>query len=119
MRISDCSSDVCSSDLPADDRRYCALDRRLGRLANPPSADPCMALASSGGRRLQLLRRPQVPAARRGDFPDLRGAPVHYRALGAAAASSEEHTFEPQSLMRIAYAVFCLTKQTTHEIETT
>src|SRR3546814_4276518 len=32
---------------PADDRRYCALDRRLGRLANPPSADPCMAWARS------------------------------------------------------------------------
>src|SRR3546814_9159714 len=30
-----------------------------------------------------------------------------------ALARSEEHTFELQSLMRISYAVFCLTKKTT------
>src|SRR3546814_5879764 len=30
------------------------------------------------------------------------------------AARSEEHTSELQSLMRISYAVFCLTKQTQH-----
>src|SRR3546814_4502226 len=37
----------------------------------------------------------------------LRGAP----ALGAVAMRSEEHTSELQSLMRISYAVFCLTKK--------
>src|SRR3546814_1048317 len=31
------------------------------------------------------------------------------------ARRSEEHTSELQSLMRISYAVFCLTKQTTHQ----
>src|SRR3546814_2859813 len=32
----------------------------------------------------------------------------------AAAARSEEHTSELQSLMRISYAVFCLKNKTTH-----
>src|SRR3546814_8822294 len=31
---------------------------------------------------------------------------------------SEEHTSELQSLMRISYAVFCLTQKTTHHINT-
>src|SRR3546814_3199243 len=31
-------------------------------------------------------------------------------------ARSEEHTSELQSLMRISYAVFCLKKQTNHQI---
>src|SRR3546814_9107231 len=46
-------------------------------------------------------------------------------ALGAAGGlglllflpRSEEHTSELQSLMRITYAVFCLTKQNTHRNE--
>src|SRR3546814_3571971 len=33
-------------------------------------------------------------------------------AIPAAAQRSEEHTSELQSLMRISYAVFCLTKKT-------
>src|SRR3546814_3060433 len=33
--------------------------------------------------------------------------------LVAASGRSEEHTSELQSLMRISYAVFCLTKKTT------
>src|SRR3546814_2685082 len=32
--------------------------------------------------------------------------------VGVAAARSEEHTSELQSLMRISYAVFCLKKKT-------
>src|SRR3546814_5645401 len=33
--------------------------------------------------------------------------------VSGSRARSEEHTSELQSLMRISYAVFCLTKQTT------
>src|SRR3546814_9837079 len=36
----------------------------------------------------------------------------------AAAARSEEHTSELQSLMRISYAVFCLKKKKTHTSNT-
>src|SRR3546814_9169231 len=34
-----------------------------------------------------------------------------YEALGSRCFRSEEHTSELQSLMRISYAVFCLTKK--------
>src|SRR3546814_3298843 len=38
----------------------------------------------------------------------------NHREKGVENLRSEEHTSEPQSLMRISYAVFCLKKKTTH-----
>src|SRR3546814_5443315 len=38
------------------------------------------------------------------------------KAVTEIGTRSEEHTSELQSLMRISYAVFCLTKQTTNDI---
>src|SRR3546814_5451229 len=49
-----------------------------------------LAVAAAGGRAKPPLPRPPLPEAPR----------------------SEEHTSELQSLMRISYAVFCLTKKT-------
>src|SRR3546814_7910767 len=111
MRISDWSSDVCSSDLP----RAClslalaprALQRRAGlcpaaRRGRYPRCRECRRLCGDRRRSVGpagLARRAMVgvaPCAR-------RGAPGH---------RSEEHTSELQSLMRISYAVFCLTKTT-------
>src|SRR3546814_5066454 len=43
-------------------------------------------------------------------FGDLRP----FRLQTALAVRSEEHTSEPQSLMRISYAVFCLKKKKTN-----
>src|SRR3546814_3604426 len=92
MRISDWSSDVCSSDLGARGR----LDGGAG------SAPAAMALGAAaggphrhaeGGGALALFQ-----AARMGGEP-------------AAPCRSEEHTSELQSLMRISYAVFCLKKK--------
>src|SRR3546814_4595064 len=52
---------------------------------------------------------PQAAAARRADRRHVaRGHQRHHR---SAAARSEEHTSELPSLMRISYAVFCLTKK--------
>src|SRR3546814_4347812 len=42
-----------------------------------------------------------------------RGLSVIIAGAGGAAARSEEHTSELQSLMRISYAVFCLKKKNT------
>src|SRR3546814_7941897 len=107
MRISDWSSDVCSSDL----RRL-----REGRPARPragraqdadqlpePREDPEAPRAAPGPARPAEARRPL-------------GAGVPGRAGGAADGlqpdlRSEEHTSELQSLMRISYAVFCLKKK--------
>src|SRR3546814_3659003 len=92
MRISDWSSDVCSSDL-------------LRRQAQHPD----LAVAQRGARH-----QPPV-AARRGIEEDERR--VIDRARGARTQAeidserSEEHTSEFQSLMRISYAVFCLKKK--------
>src|SRR3546814_3247993 len=46
----------------------------------------------------------------RGSIVALGGDPC---VLGDQGVRSEEHTSELQSLMRISYAVFCLTKQST------
>src|SRR3546814_2829988 len=42
----------------------------------------------------------------------------NFRAALIAALRSEEHTSELQSLMRISYAVFCLTKKKNQELNT-
>src|SRR3546814_10620713 len=82
MRISDWSSDVCSSDLAKTVR-----DRvRHARCTS---------------------RREDLVAGR--DQQDTRTVPYfHLRVVGGR---SEEHTSELQSLMRISYAVFCLKKK--------
>src|SRR3546814_4952201 len=95
MRISDWSSDVCSSDLVA---------RGAARLA----------LHGGGGLALALLGRLLVVLA-------LAGFGQHAGLLAGALEAaqgklerlvrSEEHTSELQSLMRISYAVFCLKKK--------
>src|SRR3546814_7565994 len=108
MRISDWSSDVCSSDLGGCDAR--AEPRRLQRLSIRHR--PGLHLVA----RLHLpVRQPVVRVGPAG-LPALRRkGPI----LGHAVADdgrhcqprSEEHTSELQSLMRISYAVFCLKKK--------
>src|SRR3546814_7384942 len=55
-----------------------------------------------------VARRTGMPAGRAGALFHLA---TRDRILIAAATRSEEHTSELQSLMRISYAVFCLTKK--------
>src|SRR3546814_1253758 len=107
MRISDWSSDVCSSDLPAV-RRDVPADRRA---APPAIADgrAFCAVRRPGARRLSFLSRPDRCRRRRFRMD---------RARRARSGRSEEHTSELQSLMRISYAVFCL-KKNNNTIKTT
>src|SRR3546814_4454185 len=101
MRISDWSSDVCSSDL---DMRHEVVDRQHGlvagrnrvghrqgarRTGQTDVADHAAALAQNCDRRIVDDRRLLYAERER---------------------RSEEHTSELQSLMRISYAVFCLKK---------
>src|SRR3546814_3339782 len=94
MRISDWSSDVCSSDLaPFDAPRYAAavvIEHGGGSGAAYPIARDVMTF---------LFDREKAMAALEG-----------FEA-GWGGARSEEHTSELQSLMRISYAVFCLKKK--------
>src|SRR3546814_2490600 len=95
MRISDWSSDVCSSDLNLADP---------GRILIA-SPDPGIVEALSPGGW--------------SDCADARERTWMFLVGDNAAAEqfglrSEEHTSELQSLMRISYAVFCLTKKKTN-----
>src|SRR3546814_3120785 len=105
MRISDWSSDVCSSDL--------RLRQRLAELSSP--ARRLALLEAALQARLLSIRRidPRIALALAG----LRSnAPVSVVAERCDLSQrhftrSEEHTSELQSLMRISYAVFCLKKK--------
>src|SRR3546814_7870855 len=109
MRISDWSSDVCSSDLPAgvEGLHVLAADRLHRRLRGQ------LAVGTVGAE--QQRRQDALGRARR---ILLRGSdPRHRLALEAVEVRrcrSEEHTSELQSLMRISYAVFCLKKKKTY-----
>src|SRR3546814_10762526 len=113
MRMSDWSSDVCSSDLPA------AADQ-VGRAGQYLQAGDTTGECLGKSRILRPHRvfGPDLCGNRRGHFvavgiggnagagvdPEKR---VHVDQSGRYPRS-EEHTSELQSLMRISYAVFCL-----------
>src|SRR3546814_7258085 len=101
MRISDWSSDVCSSDLPSL--------RGPQRRSNPRPARSAPWIAAPSARN--------DGEEGRGSSSPLPPCSPHSPRLGregAQAQRSEEHTSELQSLMRISYAVFCLKKKTQH-----
>src|SRR3546814_7805078 len=109
MRISDWSSDVCSSDLTVDWACRAALERlgvaTSGEIAAfwdlvTPGVAKAWCLARKGGE----LEEVRVEGA-----PDDKGDCKPRAAF--VFARSEEHTSELQSLMRISYAVFCLKKK--------
>src|SRR3546814_4072667 len=100
MRISDWSSDVCSSDLhPLTQMERCAYaDIIQYRFASPFMTDNLI-------RWFQAGRNDETRQAHYLICHD-------YHVLSEAMLRrSEEHTSELQSLMRISYAVFCLKKQ--------
>src|SRR3546814_2179186 len=102
IRISDWSSDVCSSDLGehrADPRRRLRRRQRAVVRQRGRHAGGLWNRARQGGGR-RLPRPREVSRA-----PDRRRVPLHTH------RRSEEHTSELQSLMRISYAVFCLKKK--------
>src|SRR3546814_3397542 len=96
MRISDWSSDVCSSDLRAG-----ALSSARG-VRNGTSRAQCHARSP----RLGACR--WRPAGRK--VPDPAGR--HRDRRGEGLQRSEEHTSELQSVMRTSYAVFRVKRKT-------
>src|SRR3546814_1949930 len=110
MRISDWSSDVCSSDLrePAGP----AQRARLARQTEIPVGEKHRRDAASKTDQQQRQRRAdprdptmcEQPLIETLVFGDVD--PVHR--IENVEVRSEEHTSELQSLMRISYAVFCL-----------
>src|SRR3546814_1915685 len=118
MRISDWSSDVCSSDLGPD-------HQPAGRIED--GSEHAAAAVGDGDRHAPVVRRlaagararrQSVARGRQGLGAQAgRGAAMSYQNYVIAAylvfavVRSEEHTSELQSLMRISYAVFCLKKK--------
>src|SRR3546814_964973 len=109
MRISDWSSDVCSSDLFRIRHRH--------RQGADGCAEPAHAGRAATARRSAPPRYPGPASQCR--FLDAHCGRIQVRADSAIGTGqfrqcsnrSEEHTSELQSLMRISYAVFCLKKK--------
>src|SRR3546814_1330262 len=99
MRISDWSSDVCSSDLAAlsiqdDISAVTAADvQRLARQYLTPARQWSLAILPKGMTLAEASTLDAAPPS------------------AVVGGRSEEHTSELQSLMRISYAVFCLKKK--------
>src|SRR3546814_5306272 len=138
MRISDWSSDVCSSDLAAECRAggqapahllQCKLrlpddphamvdaagaQPSLSDLEPPPFAQQDILCGHANVVEFDLgvaVRRVVETHDRKvSQHPDTRRLRWHqdHRLLTIGVGRSEEHTSELQSLMRISYAVFCL-----------
>src|SRR3546814_3232826 len=128
MRISDWSSDVCSSDLSqhlgqARQRRYRdverAVDRGLAVDVGDAAGEAAAAADEIGNRQ---LTHHQPALLQRGVQPEtLERQPavgeLTHPQVEVCIERSEEHTSELQSLMRISYAVFCLKKKNKNKNE--
>src|SRR3546814_1120445 len=112
MRISDWSSDVCSSDL-----RWAGDERRLSQACHAVlefmQRHPIAAtwgrtdLASSDMMSMETTQR--VWQARQDPRRNTSSIGIYSHVRDRWR--SEEHTSELQSLIRISYAVFCLKKK--------
>src|SRR3546814_2105860 len=109
MRISDWSSDVCSSDLQpsidtdiADQIRHAQIAlKRAKQTDRIEIYEPETAMLSDNRFGLETELRGAIEE----DRLHLAFQPL------IELSRSEEHTSELQSLMRISYAVFCLKKK--------
>src|SRR3546814_1744161 len=102
MRISDWSSDVCSSDLLAW--------QRVHDLPDFVYFDHSIHINKGVGCSSCHGRVDKMPLTWRTGSLKMQWCLACHRAP-EAVLRSEEHTSELQSLMRISYAVFCLKKK--------
>src|SRR3546814_8139969 len=116
MRISDWSSDVCSSDL-SPESTYFPSSRTLVQTSLYLSSSDSFNAFMAGSLAQPFSMMSSEKASR---VPEVEGGPnTEMTELGregstsdhlSAFCRSEEHTSELQSLMRISYAVFFLKK---------
>src|SRR3546814_3309612 len=114
LRISDWSSDVCSSDLCSSAPAGSTVQGvpRVTAAAFAVQAPAGARFHGVAGRRLEV--QPGVVGKPRRQRVQHRGPQVV-----AERRRSEEHTSELQSLMRISYAAFCLKKRKSTRIQPT
>src|SRR3546814_4963136 len=108
MRISDCSSDVCSSDLAGHQCEHL-------RDSDPGGLPPAQVLDAGD---MSVFCFVETLDHQEHNSAGYEGCGHHRhreqrldRVAKQEANRSEEHTSELQSLMRISYAVFCLKKK--------
>src|SRR3546814_1007010 len=101
MRISDWSSDLCSSDLTQ------ILPFSTGVILEPLPVDRLVAALPSA---IDSLDSANWFAAAH----SIMTTDTQPKIVSRRVARSEEHTSELQSLMRISYAVFCLKQKKLH-----
>src|SRR3546814_4223000 len=100
MRISDWSSDVCSSDLWASPSAPCRPSSHwLGAICRAQLPERCQTVSAVAETAFAV------------SFFNAAFL-IRVTPISATERRSEEHTSELQSLMRISYAVFCLKKKT-------
>src|SRR3546814_2263792 len=101
MRISDWSSDVCSSDLP-----HTGVNEKPGHTVSKNDSQ------QESKSRKRLISAGRLATCAIGTIQsDLRQSGAGNAAFEPSRLRSEAHTSELQSLMRISYAVLCLKKK--------
>src|SRR3546814_10404482 len=125
MRISDWSSDVCSSDLSSrfpDAPPFFSRQSEIEKSARSNNVGDRREVARPAGRLRRHGKRRAGAGRHRCRTVSLRRLIELGLCYGVASGAgylfsrldlprSEEHTSELQSLMRISYAVFCLEKK--------
>src|SRR3546814_2374659 len=122
MRISDWSSDVCSSDLLRDLHTLFWIGKYVHRVRSVPEFVDVGLLTPRELRQFQRaenflwavrchLHSITGRAEDRLTFDLQKEIATRMRFAEREGKRSEEHTSELQSLMRISYAVFCLKKK--------
>src|SRR3546814_4145615 len=109
MRISDWSSDVCSSDLPLGNVERVEPGIGIGDEVAGKSGEVALRMLALAVGAVEVGRRRRRAATVRALVAHIDPQPPGFGL--AHARRSEEHTSELQSLMRISYAVFCLKKK--------
>src|SRR3546814_7211712 len=125
MRISDWSSDVCSSDLLGLDVFTDDALQDVHTIVLSPGLSPLQEpiksfLALAAARQIQVVGEIELFARALADMSEQGYQPKLLAVTGTNGKTtvtamtrqrSEEHTSELQSLMRNSYAVFCLKKK--------
>src|SRR3546814_8137632 len=110
MRISDWSSDVCSSDLAI----HIATEGPLGMAARKYCTRNSLTFTTAYHTKFPeyIAERTRMPLSWSYAFMRwFHGGSAGVMVATDSLARSEEHTSELQSLMRISYAVFCFKKK--------
>src|SRR3546814_9098588 len=119
MRISDLSSDVCSSDLGLRFRARSPLGAAVRCRPPPPLHLRARLFLTARFDRRRIVGLFGAQGDRRATRDRKPGGGRYRRARARFRDRSEEHTSELQSLMRISYAVFCLKKKNCNDNKST